>query len=69
MQRFTSESWEEWKAGPLTAVFLAYLKDRQARLAERWARGEALSPECQVKAQLLGELSAAKGSWLMIVRR
>ena len=58
MRRFTSESLEEWKASPLTQVFLAYLKDRQARLAAQWARGEALSPECQVKAQLLGELSA-----------
>ena len=58
MQRFSRESLEEWKASPLTAAFLAYLKDRQQSLAEQWARGEALSAGCQVKAQLLGELSA-----------
>ncbi len=27
-------------------------------MAAQWARREALSPECQTKAQLLGELSA-----------
>ena len=58
MQRFSRESLEEWKASPLTAVFLSYLKDRQQSLAAQWARGEALSADCQTKAQLLGELSA-----------
>lgn len=55
--RFDRDSFQAWKAHPLTKPLLAYFRDNRDRLAEQWAAGEAMSPQQQCKALLMGELS------------
>jgi hypothetical protein len=55
--RFNQALFLEWKAHPLTAPFLQFLRDQQETLGKRWMAGDSVSPQDQTKAQLMGELS------------
>lgn len=57
MQILEAEGFQQWKDHPLTQEFLAVLKRRRDNLMEAWARGQALCPEHQSQAVLLGRLS------------
>lgn len=56
-QRFNQETFSQWRDHPLTELFLTYLKDRQARLANQWAQGNLMASETQARASLLGQLA------------
>lgn len=60
MDRFNSQTFQEWKLNPLTQVFLTFLRDQQEELGRRWSRGQALTPEFQVRAMISGELADLK---------
>jgi hypothetical protein len=60
--KFNPTTWEEWKANPLTAVFLTFLKDQQLKLADQWMTGQELSAAHQAKALLMGELASLEWS-------
>jgi len=55
-QLMDPEALGAWKAHPLTAEFLKYLKDRQQALMELWGRGQPMGPEWQREASLLGSI-------------
>ena len=57
MDRFNSQTFQEWKGHPLTALFRRYLKDFQEDLGRQWASGQAMAPEAQQTAKILGEIS------------
>ncbi len=56
-RRFNPETFKEWTNHPLTAVFLEFLRDRQASLGSLWMAGQSLPPEAQYQASFLGELA------------
>ena len=57
MDKFNSQTFEEWRHSPLTALFLRFLKDQQSDLGRRWMEGQALGLQEQTKALLMGELA------------
>ncbi len=57
MQIHQREVFQEWLQNPLTQEYHQFHRDRRASLAERWARGNPLTPEHQAQAVMLGQLA------------
>lgn len=57
MDRFNSQTLEEWLHHPLTKVFRQYLKDQHNHLKDQWGQGQLMDLQQQTKALLLWELS------------
>lgn len=55
---FTQQTFQEWRAHPLTAEFRQYLQDNREVLKEQWAQGQPLDLKHQTKALLMGELAS-----------
>lgn len=56
-RRFNSQTFQEWANLPLTKVYLRFLEDQRQQMMADWGRGVPMSPDHQIKARLLLELS------------
>ena len=57
-RRFDPKTFQEWRNSPINRPFFQWLTDQRDQLARQWAAGQEMDSRQQVKALLLGELSA-----------
>lgn len=51
------ERFDAWRSSPATKEVLQFLKEFQADMAMRWARGETMPDDAQYVAKAYGELA------------